>query len=310
MHVSLILAESNYMRELEKHTVPTLKEPMRLSDYVPGKFDILTSKKGMKKAIEKGLVKINGQQAFTSRYVSGGEVLQLFAEEAKHKTPAVNMDLEVLYEDDDIAVVMKPAGIVVSSNKSLTLENALPQNLKPSKKADALPAPQAAHRLDFPTSGVLLVGKTRNSISALNKEFEKRAVLKTYHAIIQGPLDKKMKTEGCIDNKLKEKQAITDYNILKTLPSPKFEQLHLVELKPHTGRRHQLRIHMQQLGLPILGDQQYGKEGKILKGKGLFLHASEIAFAHPITQKAVNIKTPLPKKFDRILDNTIGKDSK
>lgn len=297
------------MRELEKHIVPKLDEPMRLSDYVPGKFDILTSKKGMKKAIEKGLVKIDGQQAFTSRYVSGGEVLQLFAEEAKHKQPRVDMHIEVLYEDDDIAVVMKPAGVVVSSNKSLTLENALPQNLKPSNKADALPAPQAAHRLDFPTSGVLLVGKTRNSISALNKEFEKRAVLKTYHAIIQGPLDKKTKTEGSIDNKLKEKTAITDYNILQTLPSPKYEQLHLIELKPHTGRRHQLRIHMQQLGLPILGDQQYGIEGKILKGKGLFLHASAIAFAHPITQEAINVKTPLPKKFDRILQNTIGKES-
>lgn len=293
------------MRQLEKHFVETQPTPIRLSDYVPGIFKTISSKKGMKKAIEKGQVKVNGQVAFTGRYINGGEVIELFAAEYTSDKPIIDLDLDVLYEDDHIAIVNKPAGIVVSGNKSHTLENALPLSLTPCHLDDALPRPLPAHRLDYPTSGVLLIGKTTNIITALNKLFEHRNIKKTYVAIIQGPL-KELKQSGTIETVMKGKKAITDYNIQQSMPSPKYGALHMIELNPHTGRRHQLRIHMAEKGNPILGDQQYGKEGKVLLGKGLFLHAIGMSFLHPVTEEQIAISTPLPKKFNRILGNKLN----
>ena len=109
---------------------------------------------------------------------------------------------------------------------------------------------------------------------------------------------------------MKGKKAITHYQIIKSLPSPKFGAIHLVELQPETGRKHQLRIHMSRLGCPILGDRQHGKEEKTLLGKGLFLHASSLAFIHPFSEENISITTPLPKKFQKILENKIAQEIK
>lgn len=290
------------MIKLEKHIAPKLPKPVRLSDYVAGIFETITTKKGMKKAIEKGLVKVNGQVSFTGRYISGGEIIELHKKEDTDTGPIVKMRLEVLYEDDYIAIVNKPAGIVVSGNKKHTLVNALPYNLKKSTQKDVLPRPLPAHRLDFPTSGVLLIGKTANTLTALNDLFRDRKIEKVYQTITQGKMAEK---EGKIETTLKGKAAISTYKVLQEFPSPKFEQLNLVELKPETGRRHQLRIHMSELGTPIFGDKMYGIEGKIMQGKGLYLHALSLSFEHPITKEKVEASTPLPAKFDKLLQNTI-----
>lgn len=260
----------------------------------------------MKKAIEKGLVKVNGDVSFTGRYISGGEVIELYKKEETDRAPIVKMKLEVLYEDDYIAIVNKPAGIVVSGNKKHTLVNALPYNLKKSNQKDVLPRPQPAHRLDFPTSGVLLVGKTANTLTALNDLFRDREIKKVYQTITQG----KMKNlEGKLETTIKGKAAISHYKVLQEIPSPKFDQLNLVELSPETGRRHQLRIHMSELGTPILGDKTYGIEGKVMQGKGLYLHALSLSFDHPITKEKIEASTPLPAKFEKLMENTI-KDKK
>lgn len=293
-----------FAEPLEKHFATEQKQPVRLSDYVPGIFVSITSKKGMKKAIEKGLVKVNGTVAYTSTYINGGEVIELFESEELSNKPIIDLDLEILYEDDYLAIVNKPAGIVVSGNKSYTLENAFPLALKNSEQPDALPRPLPAHRLDYPTSGVLLVGKTANTITALNKLFEHKKITKTYHAITQG-LTKSKSTEGEIDSSIKGKKAHTRYKYLQTVPSPKFDELHHLELYPSTGRRHQLRIHLAELGTPILGDQQYGTEGKVLLGKGLFLHASTLTFTHPFTNQEVSATAVLPAKFARVMGNKI-----
>jgi len=256
----------------------------------------------MKKAIEKGLVKVNGDVAFTGRYVSGGELIQLHKKEDTDLGPVVKVQLEVLHEDEHLALINKPAGIVVSGNKKRTLVNALPYNLKESSQPNALPRPQPAHRLDFPTSGVILIGKTANTLTSLNELFSKRGVEKTYQAITQGTMTEK---EGTIESTIKNKKAITHYKVLKELPSPKWDHLNLVELKPVTGRRHQLRIHMSELGNPIFGDKTYGIEGKIMQGKGLYLHSMKVAFTHPVTEEKIEVSTPLPLKFQRLLDNII-----
>ena len=281
---------------VESFLVPKQDKKTRLSDFVPGIFITLSSKKGMKKAIDKGLVKINGKVAYTADFIRGGETIELYQQEISKKLPVIDVELEVLFEDDYLALINKPPGIEVSGNKKWVLENALPNNLKPSSQKDALQRAQAIHRLDFPTSGVLLVGKTLQMVMILNRLFEERNVEKTYHAVCIG----EMENNGVIQSDIDGKNAESIYCVLKKVPSVRFGFLNLVELLPHTGRKHQLRKHMAKLGNPILGDVTYGKEGLILKGKGLYLHASSLNFIHPVTGEQLCITAPLPKKFIKI----------
>ncbi len=285
------------MHALEQHIVPPQLHPIRLSDYAGGIFLLKPSRKGMKKAIDKGLVHVNGQKATTAKLLHGGEVITLFEDANLLKKPRITLNLNVIYEDDSLAIIHKPAGILVSGNKRFTIENALPFNLKKSNLIDALEHPQAIHRLDYPTSGLLLIGKTVSSTIQLNKLFEQKKIKKIYHAIIIGKPDKKQDT---IQTAIDTKPACSEFEVLDFQASARFEFLSLVQLSPKTGRTHQLRIHMASIGHPILGDKRYGKEDLILKGKGLYLHASGLAFNHPKTGKRLSIQTSLPKKFLKI----------
>ncbi len=280
----------------ESHLVPKLKSPQRLSDYVVGIFQSITSKKGMRKAIDKRLVNINDKTGYTSNYINGGETITLLEEEISDnaRPRPVKLDIEVLYEDAHFAVVNKPAGLLVHGNQKVTLTNALPLTLQRSYEVDYVTHPDPIHRLDYPTSGVLLVGKTRTTITALNKLFEERKVDKVYYAITIGKMKKK---SDKIENTIKGKKAITHYEVEKTIESDKYGALNLVKLMPVTGRRHQLRIHMSELGNPILGDKSYGTDGKISRGKGLYLHAYSISFVHPKSGNRILITKPRPKKF-------------
>ena len=291
------------VKKIEKHVALKQNIPIRLSDYVPGIFQAIVSKKGMKKAIESGLVTVDGQAAYTSTYINGGEIIVLHKKDSKHALPTIDLELEVLFEDDYLAILNKPAGIVVSGNKLTNIVNALPTCLQPSPLPDALERPMPAHRLDFATSGVLLIGKTAQGLTALNKLFENKKITKTYNAITIG----KMPESGLQDDTIKNKKATTAFKVLQKIPSPKFGFINVVELKPTTGRRHQLRIHMNTIGNPILGDQTYFKEGQVLKGKGLFLHALSLDFIHPFTDEKVSVTAELPAKFVRIINNTIGR---
>lgn len=286
------------MKVKEVHTAVDQEETVRLSDYIVGIFESVHSKKGMKKMIQQGLIRVNGKRGFTGTHINGGELIELMESTKERKRPIISLGLEVLFEDEHLAVVMKPPGIVVNGNKKRTLENALPNALSLSNEPDRIDRPHPVHRLDFPTSGALIIGKTRSCIEALNKMFENRKIEKTYYAICQG----KMEKTGQIENKIKGKTAKTDFEVLSTVESEKFDFLNLVSLKPETGRRHQLRIHMSELGHPILGDAVYGIKGKILKGKGLYLHAKVLKFDHPKTGKTLVINTELPEKFKKIFD--------
>lgn len=281
--------------KLESHTVIAISSKIRLSDYVGDIFKTIPSRKGMKKAIDQGLVLLNGKTASTGDFVSKGDIIELIENPNKTR-PEIELKLEVLFEDEHLAVINKPAGIEVSGNKKWTLENALTTNLKPSSEPDALNYPKPIHRLDYPTSGVILIGKTSACVITLNQAFQDRKIEKVYHAITIG----EMKNFGLIDLPVDDKPSKSAYRVLKTVDSERFENLNLVELKPYTGRRHQLRKHLSELGNPILGDRDYGKDGLILNGKGLYLHASSLQFEHPITHEDLLIEASLPKKFKKI----------
>ena len=280
----------------ETHTVPPLTKPIRLSDYAGGKFLAIPSRKGMKKAIDKGWVYIDGEPAITGRLLNGGEILSLRPPDPDSIKPVFEQKLEVLLEDEHLAVVLKPAGLEVSGNRFRTLENALPFNLSASNEADALLYPMAAHRLDFPTSGLIVIGKTHKAIHALNKLFEERKIQKTYIAIASG----KTPDDGIITSPIDSKDAHTEYKTLNVQESKKYGALSLLRVHLMTGRKHQIRIHLAEIGHPILGDQTYGVKGKITYNKGLYLHALKLSFQHPLSGIDLTINSGIPRKFEKI----------
>lgn len=282
---------------LQSHIVLPQEQPVRLSEYVAGIFEAIPSRKGMKKAIKKGLVSVNGSPAESGRFLHGGEMIELFEDRSRISQKVFPRELEVLWEDEHLAVINKVAGLEVSGNKYRTIENALPHNLAASSEVDALPRPQAIHRLDHPTSGVLLIGKTRSAVANLNRQFEQKEIAKTYHAIAIGHIPK----VGTINEPIDGKPSESGFEVMKRQVSPRFGYLNLLRLTPVTGRRHQLRKHLVGIGHPILGDKTYYLEGKIYEGRGLFLHASSIAFTHPVSGETVTVSAALPKKFGRVM---------
>jgi len=281
---------------IEQHIVPEGISKIRLSDYCAGVFKQIPSRKGMKKAIDRGEVRVNGELAGTGKFLSEGDLIELLD---LQKTPPKPYEFKVpvVFEDDFIAVMNKPAGLVTSGNQFKTLQNCLIANLKMSTADDVLKFPQVVHRLDAPTSGLVLVAKTAQSRIALSRIFENREIKKTYQAIVIGQPD----LNGDIIIPVDEKEAFTSYKLSETVSSLRNTHLSLLNLFPQTGRTHQIRKHLSAIGYPIFGDKLYGKEGQIYKGKGLFLAAIKLEFLHPITQKKMSISIKTPHKFRSLL---------
>ncbi|MCB0644354.1 MAG: RluA family pseudouridine synthase [Phaeodactylibacter sp.] len=277
---------------LDRHIVPDLPEPVRLSDYACSCFPDVPSRKGIKKAIQRGQLHVNGAPETTGYWVQTGDQLELY--EAEPRVAKVfELPLPVIYEDDDLAVVLKPAGYKVSGNQFQTIHNALPFNLKPPVAGANLATPLPVHRLDKPTSGLLLVAKSLKARIDLGEQLKQQSVKKRYQAVVIG----QMPEAGFIDEPLEGKPARTRYHLLDTCPSLKNETLSWLDLWPETGRTHQLRKHLAGVGFPILGDAEYGREGMILKGKGLFLCAVALEFRHPSTGSVLQLEIEAPHKF-------------
>lgn len=286
----------NYeMHLVETHKVPLQEKQLRIQEYLVGVFNTCKTKSAIKKTLKKGLILVNNKNVSTAKYIVGGETIQLFKPKKNNNLKKLKLPLSVIFEDDYLAIINKPAGILVSGNKFKTIANALPQNLQKSNQKDAV-TPQPVHRLDYPTTGILLIGKTTSSIIKLNQLFENKLVKKEYIAICIG----KMKLSGTINFTIDDKESVSEYKVLKTVISERFKFLNLVKLIPKTGRRHQLRKHLSAIKNPILGDDKYGITPLILKGKGLYLHASKLEFTHPFTNKKIVIELDVPKKFGKI----------
>jgi len=282
-------------QNLISHQVPPLKKKQRIDDYAKNIFFQYPTKTSIKKALKKNLLRVNGDRATTATWINGGEIITVQLPEIQSLKTKLELDLEVIFEDDHLAIINKPAGVQVSGNRLVTIANALPQNLRPSTEEDAC-LTWPVHRLDYGTTGVLVVGKTAHSIRSLNKQFQEQEVKKTYYAAAIG----KMPLKGTIDSVIDGKTAITHFEVHKTVSSKRFDQLNLVMLHPETGRRHQIRKHLAELGNPILGDKDYYKDGLILNGKGIYLHAFEIQLKHPHSDQLSKWHSPLPKKYLKI----------
>lgn len=284
------------MHLLSTHIVATHISPTRLSDYACGLFPQLVSRKSVKKAIKSGAIRVNELVCTTAYWVQANDAIQLY--DLEQQAPkSYDLTLEVVYEDEDLAVINKPAGIVVSGNQFRTITNTLSSNLQSSSLPDALAWPKPTHRLDQATSGLLLIAKTALARVHLGQQFEEKTIQKRYRAICIGELA----PSGLITKPIEGKPALTRYELVGQSPSIKNQTLSLLDLYPETGRTHQLRIHLSQLGYPILGDALYGSEGLILKRKGLFLAAVALQFQHPRSGHSMAIDIPHPSKFDKLL---------
>ena len=269
-----------------------------MQDYGVGIFNAVLTKSALKKALKKKQITVNNVIATSATFINGGESITLSLIKEVSQNKKLVFKLEVLFEDDYLALIHKPAGILVSGNSFKTVANALPQNIIQSQHADAT-IPQPVHRLDFATTGVLLVGKTSSSIRALNKLFEQRVVNKIYYAVTIG----NMPAKGIISTTVDGKLAESNYTVCESVPSERFDTLNLVKLEPQTGRRHQLRKHLSGIGHPILGDKDYGIEHLILNGKGMYLHAYALTFVHPFTNKNIHQIDPFPKRFKKLFNS-------
>jgi tRNA pseudouridine32 synthase / 23S rRNA pseudouridine746 synthase len=218
--------------------------------------------------------------------------------------PACNAFITILYQDDDILLINKPSGLLTLSGKSAHNWDSVHYRLVHGQAGitPAFPAAKLPHRLDFGTSGIMLVSLNAAASKHLNKQFQARTIKKRYIALLAGRLandtgqisapiakDKKLfpRVKIC---QATGKAATTEYHVLQRLIDP---QRTVVQFTPLTGRTHQLRIHSLELGHPILGCDLYYNEHSAQQAQRLCLHASELSFEHPTTGEQINIQCPV-----------------
>jgi len=266
--------------------------PVRLDRFLERSFEQLPSRASARKAIKRGEVHLNSAPAESSRFIRAGDRVELLA--SRRRPQRYDLDLEMLFEDDHVAIGYKPAGIETSGARQRTFEHALPGNLRPSPRPDALIQPRVAHRLDFQTQGLVVCGKTASAHMALGRAFQARTVRKRYRAIVAGRLE----GEGRVETPLDGRSALTRWAAIGHTPSLHIGWQTTVDLWPETGRTHQLRRHMAELGHSVLGDTVYCPEDqKLLRGQGLFLAALGLELEHPVTAEPLCIEADEPYRF-------------
>ncbi|HEP1264530.1 TPA: RluA family pseudouridine synthase [Streptococcus pyogenes] len=260
--------------------------------------------------IKQGLVLVNGQQKKAKYTVQAGDVIcfELPKEEVL-EYQAQNIPLDIIYEDDALAIINKPQGMVVhpsAGHPSGTMVNALMYHIKDLSSINGVVRPGIVHRIDKETSGLLMVAKTDAAHQALAEELKAKKSLRKYLAIVHGnlPNDRGM-IEAPIGRSEKDrkkqavtakgKEAVTRFTVLE-----RFGDYSLVELQLETGRTHQIRVHMAYIGHPVAGDPLYGPR-KTLSGHGQFLHAKTLGLTHPMTGKEMIFTVEAPEIFQKVL---------
>ncbi len=249
-----------------------------------------------------------------SKYIIKGEVefiLSLPEVETSYAEPE-NIPIDVVYQDEDIAVINKAQGMTVhagNGNKDKTLVNALLYHIDNLSGINGVIRPGIVHRIDKNTSGLLVVAKNDKAHLSLAKQIENKTCKRIYVALLEGVLKE---DEGTIetfigrDPKSRTKmaviksgrKAITDFKVIK-----RFSKYTLCEFSLKTGRTHQIRVHAKYKGHPVVGDPEYGYKNQKFKLNGQLLHAKTLQFVHPTTGETVSFSAPIPDYFEKILNS-------
>ncbi len=298
---------------------------IRLDQYLTAKFSEHSRSK-IQSMIKSGAFLLDGQTVRSSLLLKGGEIVEVMEIQTEVRTlEPQDMNLDIIFEDDQIAVLNKPAGIIVhpgSGNPNGTLLNGLLHHFKTLSSLDAA-RPGIIHRLDKETSGVIVIAKTDRAHQIISDQFADRTVKKIYKALVWGQVDDEGKVSGKIGRDPRNRQifklgvsngkdSLTYYTL-----DAFYQPLSLVTLRPKTGRTHQIRVHMKHIGHPILNDTIYSGGKSLIKSfhqkhvnllKSVFkridrmaLHAYSLEIEHPITKKRMRWMAPIPAVFKEVM---------
>ena len=273
------------------------------------------SRSYIQKLLKSGLVLVDGKPVKASYQVDEGDVISLDIPEAvEPEIEPENMDLDILYEDQDVILVNKPNGMVVhpaAGHYSHTLVNGLMHHCKDQLSGiNGVMRPGIVHRIDMDTTGVIIACKNDMAHNSIAAQLKEHSITRRYQAIVHGVLkDDAGTVEGPIGrhptdrkkmsiNYNNGKSAVTHYKVLK-----RFRQYTHVECRLDTGRTHQIRVHMVSIGHPLLGDLVYGPGKCPIPGlQGQTLHAGVLGFIHPRTGEYMEFTAPLPEYFAKLLN--------
>lgn len=287
-------------------------ESCRLDKYIAEKNSNY-SRAIIQKMIIDEKVLVNGKKTKNSYKVTTGDVITIEDSEPKEdfKLKPQKINLDVIYEDDDIIIINKEKGMVVhpgNGNPDGTLANAILERCKDSLSGiGGVVRPGIVHRIDKDTSGLVIVAKNNNAHLNISKQIQERKVTKTYIALVRGnikeneatinmPIGRSTQDRKKMAVTKKGKEAITHFKVLK-----RYNGFTLLEVKIETGRTHQIRVHLAQIGYPIVGDVVYSNGKNPFNVKGQMLHAQKLEFVHPTTNKLVSYEAPLPEYFSNVL---------
>lgn len=298
------------MSDEQQVLVTTEESGQRLDRLVAARFPAL-SRAQLQRLIKSGALTVNQRPSKPSYRAEAGDRISFVLPEAPEEVVQPEpIPLDIVYEDQVLLAVNKPAGMVVhpaAGHTSGTLVNALLAYIPQIADVSGQERAGIVHRLDKDTSGLLLVAKDSQAHAALQQQFKRRQVRKTYLALVEGRV---RPAEGIIevpvgrDHRERKRMAAvrtgrpatTHYRVREN-----FRQHTLLEARPHTGRTHQVRVHLGWLGHPIVGDRVYGRRRQGLLPGRHFLHAHELRFSHPATGEELTLVAPLPPELEALL---------
>lgn len=284
--------------------------PSRIDKFISEQETLSRSR--VQALLSEGLILVNGTTCKANYKVKANDkITASFEDEMEMEAQSEEMDLDICYEDEDVIVINKPKGIVVhpaAGNQRGTLVNGLLYHCKDLSGINGVLRPGIVHRIDKDTTGLLIVAKNDMAHTSLSKQLQSKSVNRLYYALVHGVIEHEFGTIDAPigrDVKDRQKMAVTSTNSkdarthFKVLE--RFTDYTLVECRLETGRTHQIRVHMQYIGHPIVGDEKYSYR-KTMQTNGQLLHAHQLTFVHPRTHEKVSVEAELPKQFADILE--------